>query len=133
MTTNSFMHTPLPQQRGTLEALEQLFPDEVRRTTASRFRSPQDIAMTASLLCQYALMTGRGVPGRFRFRYVNISRPDAEERLPICAATAASFVGSPTPAGVALCLLHIRHGQLLTGHSSGAAVKPWLSSTAAGC
>jgi hypothetical protein len=81
MTTNNFMHTPLPQQRGTLEALEQLFPDEVRRTTASRFRSPQDIAMTAPLLYQYALMTGRGVPGRFRFRYVNISRPDAEERL----------------------------------------------------
>ncbi|MEU1305269.1 stealth family protein [Streptomyces shenzhenensis] len=81
MTTNNFMHTPLPQQRGALRALEELFPQDVRRTTASRFRSPQDIAMTAPLLYQYALMTGLGVPGRFSFRYVNISRPDAEARL----------------------------------------------------
>ncbi|MFF7334720.1 stealth conserved region 3 domain-containing protein [Streptomyces sp. NPDC008150] len=81
MTTNNFMHTPLPQQRETLRTLEELFADDVRRTTASRFRSPSDIAMTAPLLYQYALMTGSGVPGRFSFRYVNISRPDAERRL----------------------------------------------------
>ncbi|MFF0223879.1 stealth family protein [Streptomyces sp. NPDC004629] len=81
MTTNNFMHTPLPQQRGALTAIEELFAKDVRRTTASRFRSPQDIAMTAPLLYQYALMTGLGVPGRFSFRYVNISRPDAEARL----------------------------------------------------
>ncbi|MBL1109456.1 stealth family protein [Streptomyces sp. 5-8] len=81
MTTNNFMHTPLPQQRGALQALEELFPEDVQRTTASRFRSPQDIAMTAPLLYQYALMTGRGVPGKFSFRYVNISRPDADRRL----------------------------------------------------
>jgi hypothetical protein len=81
MTTNNFMHTPLPQQRETLQTLEELFAEDIRRTTASRFRSPQDIALTAPLLYQYALMTGRGVPGSFSFRYVNISRPDAEERL----------------------------------------------------
>ncbi|MFJ9745724.1 stealth family protein [Streptomyces chartreusis] len=81
LTTHNFMHTPLPQQRETLQALEELFPDDIGRTTASRFRSPSDIAMTAPLLYQYALMTGRGVPGRFSFRYVNISRPDAERRL----------------------------------------------------
>ncbi|MCI3243451.1 stealth family protein [Streptomyces spinosisporus] len=81
MTTNNFMHTPLPQQRETLLALEELFAEDIRRTTASRFRSPQDVAMTAPLLYQYALMTGRGVPGSFSFRYVNISRPDAEKRL----------------------------------------------------
>ncbi|MEV7990709.1 stealth family protein [Streptomyces sp. NPDC086077] len=81
MTTNNFMHTPLPQQRETLLALEELFPEDVTRTMASRFRSPTDIAMTAPLLYQYSLMTGRGVPGKFGFRYVNISRPDAESRL----------------------------------------------------
>jgi hypothetical protein len=81
MTTNNFMHTPLPQQRWTLQVLEDLFPDDVRRTTASRFRSPRDIAMTAPLLYQYALMTGRGVPAKYSFRYVNISRPDAATRL----------------------------------------------------
>ncbi|QOV37271.1 stealth family protein [Streptomyces ferrugineus] len=81
MTTNNFMHTPLPQQRETLRALEGLFPEDIRRTTASRFRSPQDIALTAPLLYQYALMTGHGVPGKYSFRYVNISRPDAGKRL----------------------------------------------------
>jgi hypothetical protein len=81
MTTNNFMHTPLPQQRETLQVLEELFPEGIRRTTASRFRSPQDIAMTAPLLYQYALMTGRGVPGKYSYRYVNIGRPDAEKRL----------------------------------------------------
>jgi len=81
MTTNNFLHTPLPQRRDTLRELEELFPQDIARTTASRFRSPQDIAMTAPLLYQYALTTGRGVPGRFSYRYVNISRPDAGERL----------------------------------------------------
>lgn len=81
MTTNNFMHTPLPQQRETLQTLEELFAQDISRTTASRFRSPQDIAVTAPLLYQYALMTGRGVPGKYSFRYVNISRPDAEKRL----------------------------------------------------
>ncbi|WP_210593722.1 stealth family protein [Streptomyces sp. GESEQ-35] len=81
MTTNNFMHTPLPQQRETLRALEELFSEDIRRTTASRFRAPQDIALTAPLLYQYALTTGRGVPGKYSFRYVNISRPDAEVRL----------------------------------------------------
>jgi hypothetical protein len=81
MTTHNFMHTPLPQQRETLQALEVLFSEDIRPTTASRFRSPSDIAMTAPLLYQYALMTGRGVPGKFSFRYVNIGRADAERRL----------------------------------------------------
>ncbi|MEV8427139.1 stealth family protein [Streptomyces sp. HUAS 31] len=81
MTTNNFMHTPLPQQRETLQTLEELFREDIARTTASRFRSPQDLAMTAPLLYQYALMTGHGVTGKYSFRYVNISRPDAEGRL----------------------------------------------------
>ncbi|MDQ0600627.1 hypothetical protein QF037_004972 [Streptomyces canus] len=81
MTTNNFMHTPLPQQRRTHQVLEELFPEDIRRTTASRFRSPQDIAVTAPLLYQYALMTGHGLPGKYSFRYVNISRPDADRRL----------------------------------------------------
>ncbi|MFI9153027.1 stealth family protein [Streptomyces sp. NPDC053367] len=80
-TTNNFMHTPLPQHRSTLLEIEKLFPEDVQRTMASRFRSPTDIAVTAPMLYNYSLMTGRGVPGKFNFRYVNISRPDADKRL----------------------------------------------------
>jgi hypothetical protein len=81
MATNNFMHTPLPQQRATLSELEVLFPEEIKKTTASRFRSPQDIAMTAPLLYQYALISGKGFAAKFNFRYVNISRRDADQRL----------------------------------------------------
>lgn len=72
MTTNNFMHTPLPQRRGTLQELEELFPEDVGRTTASRFRSSQDIAMPVPLLHQYALMTGHGVPGRFNSHAIQV-------------------------------------------------------------
>lgn len=87
LTTNNFMHTPLPQQRKTLLELEEMFSEDIARTTASRFRSPQDVALTAPLLYQYALITGKGIPGKFSFRYVNISREDADKRLDNLLAT----------------------------------------------
>jgi hypothetical protein len=87
ITTNNFMHTPLPQQRLTLKELEETFPEDLERTMRSRFRSPQDIALTAPMLYQHALMVGKGVPGQFNFRYVNISRDDADRRLDNLAKT----------------------------------------------
>ncbi|WP_409471063.1 stealth conserved region 3 domain-containing protein [Streptomyces sp. HC307] len=101
MTTNNFMHTPLPQQRGTLQALEELFEEDVRRTTASRFRSPQDIAMTAPLLYQYALIPGRKVPGKYSFRYLN-PLPRKAREIPDSRCSPAQRAGSltrSTPAG----------------------------------
>ncbi|MFJ9001603.1 stealth family protein [Streptomyces sp. NPDC102359] len=79
--THNFMHTPLPQVRSVLKELEEMFPEEVGQTMRSRFRSPDDIAMTASMHYNHAYITGKGVPGKFRFRYVNISREDADRRL----------------------------------------------------
>ncbi|MFC7510861.1 stealth conserved region 3 domain-containing protein [Streptomyces thermocarboxydus] len=79
--THNFMHTPLPQVRSVLQELEEMFPEEVGQTMRSRFRSPDDIAMTASMHYNHAYITGKGVPGKFRFRYVNISRDDADRRL----------------------------------------------------
>ncbi|MFJ9753172.1 stealth conserved region 3 domain-containing protein [Streptomyces chartreusis] len=81
MTTNNFMHAPLPQQREMLETLERLLPEHIGRTTASYSRSSSDIIMTAPLLYEYALMTGRSVPSKYSFRYVNINRPNAARRL----------------------------------------------------
>src|SRR5690606_4151711 len=79
--THNFMHTPLPQVRSVLTELDEMFPEDIERTMRSRFRSPDDIAMTASLHYNHAYITGKGIPGKFRFRYVNISREDAELRL----------------------------------------------------
>ena len=44
-----------------LQELENEFPEEFRRTAASRFRSATDISVTNSLYHYYALMTGRAV------------------------------------------------------------------------
>ncbi|MBB6173720.1 hypothetical protein HNR23_003780 [Nocardiopsis mwathae] len=80
-TTNNFMHTPLPQRQSYLHELEERFPADFDRTMRSRFRSPEDIAVTAPLHYNHALMAGYGMRGSFKFRYVNISRDDAESRL----------------------------------------------------
>lgn len=80
-TTHKFKHTPHPQIRSVMRDIEERFPDEVRRTSRSRFRSPQDIAMGASFHHHYAYLTGRAVPGEYELRYVDIGAPDADERL----------------------------------------------------
>ncbi|MDK1475213.1 stealth family protein [Streptomyces sp. 549] len=81
LITNKFMHTPHPQIKAVMQELEERFAEDVERTSRSRFRSVDDIAMGASLHHHYAYLTGRAVPGEFRFRYVDIGREDAPERL----------------------------------------------------
>ncbi|MCZ7415954.1 MULTISPECIES: stealth family protein [unclassified Streptomyces] len=79
--TNKFKHTPHPQRRSVMRELEERFAEEIDRTSRSRFRSTDDIAMGATLHHHFAYLTGRAVPGEFNYRYVDIGRPDAEERL----------------------------------------------------
>ncbi|WP_159941485.1 MULTISPECIES: stealth family protein [unclassified Nocardiopsis] len=80
-TTNNFLHTPLPQRRSVLLELEELFPEEFARTARSRFRAPTDIAVTSPMHYNHALMTGLGIPGKYSYRYVNVSREDADRLL----------------------------------------------------
>ncbi len=78
---NKFMHTPHPQIRSVMRDIEELFTEDVERTSRSRFRAITDIAMGASLHHHHAYLTGRAVPGTFKLRYVDIAREDAAERL----------------------------------------------------
>ncbi|WP_326779291.1 stealth conserved region 3 domain-containing protein [Streptomyces sp. NBC_01445] len=64
-----------------MEKLEERFADEVARTGRSRFRSTSDIAMTASLHHHYAYLTGRGVPGTYKLRYIDMGKPDLPAAL----------------------------------------------------
>lgn len=80
-TVNKFKHTPQPQLLSVMKELEERFADEVARTSRSRFRSTGDIAMTASLHHHYAYLTGRGVPGAYKLRYVDIGKPDLSAAL----------------------------------------------------
>ncbi|MDA2811650.1 stealth family protein [Nocardiopsis sp. RSe5-2] len=79
--TNKFKHVPHPQIREVMGDLERTFAEEVAATAASRFRSTGDIGMAATLHHHHALLTGRGVPARYRLRYVDVGADDARDRL----------------------------------------------------
>ena len=61
VTTRHLEHCAAPLRRSVMGELEAAFPDEFRRTAASRFRSATDISVTNSLYHYYALLTGRAV------------------------------------------------------------------------
>nr|WP_281887166.1 stealth family protein [Agromyces rhizosphaerae] len=61
VTTRHLEHCAAPLRRSVLAELEAEFPEDFRRTAASRFRSATDISVTNSLYHYYALMTGRAV------------------------------------------------------------------------
>ncbi|MCU1413529.1 MAG: sugar phosphotransferase [Microbacteriaceae bacterium] len=59
--TRHLEHTPVPLVKSVMRELEAEFPEDFRRTAASRFRSASDISVTNSLYHYYALLTGRAV------------------------------------------------------------------------
>ena len=61
VTTRHLEHTAAPLRKSVMAELEATFPDEFRRTAASRFRSATDISVTNSLYHYYALLSGRAV------------------------------------------------------------------------
>ena len=61
VTTRHLEHCAAPLRKSVLAELEAAFPEEFRRTAASRFRSATDISVTNSLYHYYALLTGRAV------------------------------------------------------------------------
>lgn len=79
--THKVRHAPFPQIRQVHRELEERYPQDVRRTAASRFRHPDDIAMATTLHQYYALLNGYGVRGEYRTRYVDIGTDTAAQRL----------------------------------------------------
>jgi hypothetical protein len=61
VTTRHLEHCAAPLRKSVMAELEAEFPEEFRRTAASRFRSATDISVTNSLYHYYALITGRAV------------------------------------------------------------------------
>jgi hypothetical protein len=61
VTTRHLEHCAAPLRTSVMAELEAAFPEEFRRTAASRFRSATDISVTNSLYHYYALLTGRAV------------------------------------------------------------------------
>ncbi|MEV5415045.1 stealth family protein [Streptomyces albogriseolus] len=79
--THKFLHTPHPQRRDVLNDLERDYPEAIERTMRSRFRSIEDVAPAASFHHHLALLTGRAVPAKFTYRYVDVGKPHLEERV----------------------------------------------------
>ncbi|PPF84093.1 sugar phosphotransferase [Subtercola sp. Z020] len=70
--TRHLEHAAAPLRKSVLEELEAEFPEDFRRTAASRFRSSTDISVTNSFYHYYALMTGQAVVQEAaRVRYVD--------------------------------------------------------------
>ncbi|GAA4370427.1 stealth family protein [Agromyces bauzanensis] len=61
VTTRHLEHCAAPLRTSVMAELEAEFPEDFRRTAASRFRSATDISVTNSLYHYYALITGRAV------------------------------------------------------------------------
>ena len=59
--TRHLEHAATPLRKSVMQALENEFPEDFRRTAASAFRSATDISVTNSLYHYYALLTGRAV------------------------------------------------------------------------
>ncbi|MEU4796785.1 stealth conserved region 3 domain-containing protein [Streptomyces sp. NPDC023327] len=81
LTVSKFKHAPQPQLRSVMAELEETYAAEVTRTSRSRFRSVEDIAMTTALHHHHAYLTGRAVPGTYRQRYIDIGKTDVRKAL----------------------------------------------------
>jgi Stealth protein CR2, conserved region 2/Stealth protein CR3, conserved region 3/Stealth protein CR1, conserved region 1 len=69
--TQRIKHAGYPQLRSVAHELEGKFPEDYERTARSTFRSPEDIS-AVSLQTWYGYRTGRSVPGRVTFSYVDL-------------------------------------------------------------
>lgn len=79
--SNTFLHTPHPLRRSTLEEIEKRYPDEVDRTASAQFRSRTDLAIPSSLHHWYGMLTGRSVPGAISSAFVNVGLREHHSRL----------------------------------------------------
>ena len=89
--TNKFKHTPSPQIKEVAYELEEKYPDLVRRTTTSRFRSKTDIQFAGLLHHSYSLLTGRAVTSDMEVAVVNISQSGAQEALDRLVKTHSAY------------------------------------------
>lgn len=74
-------HAPYAARRSVLYEIEERFPELYDTTAHSRTRNTTDLSTLSSFYHYYAYAKGLSIPGRIRYRYVDLGEPDAEERL----------------------------------------------------
>ena len=79
--TRKFFHTAAALTVSGLEELEKEFPEVVAKTRQAAFRTLDDVAAAGSLYLNWAYVTGRAVPSRLRYTYIDPAAPSAPRRL----------------------------------------------------
>ncbi|MFF7755780.1 stealth family protein [Streptomyces sp. NPDC007971] len=74
-------HVPHALRRTVLDEIEEDFPEQHRMTAATRFRGPDDLAVTSSLYHYYAFHTQRALPSELTYAYIDVSLPNSANRL----------------------------------------------------
>ncbi|WP_285242182.1 stealth family protein [Pseudarthrobacter sp. fls2-241-R2A-127] len=83
ITTRHLEHTAAPLRRSLVAQMEEEFPEEFRKTAASRFRAADNISVTNSFYHYYALLTGRAVTQTAaKVRYVDTTMRAGIKYLP---------------------------------------------------
>jgi hypothetical protein len=83
ITTRHLEHTAAPLRRSVVARMEREFPEEFRKTAASRFRAADNISVTNSFYHYYALLTGRAVTQTAaKVRYVDTTMRTGLNYLP---------------------------------------------------
>jgi hypothetical protein len=73
--TTKMRHVPYPLRRSVLAEIEETLADVVAATAAHQFRHQDDISIPSSLHHYWAYLTGRSVPGRISYNYIDIGHP----------------------------------------------------------
>jgi hypothetical protein len=82
-TPRHLEHTAAPLRRSVVARMEREFPEEFRKTAASRFRAADNISVTNSFYHYYALLTGRAVTQTAaKVRYVDTTMRTGLNYLP---------------------------------------------------
>ena len=79
--SHHFQHAPHPQLRSVFEELEHDHPHTFAEVASSTFRHSSDLSIASALHHYYAYATGRAVPGRLEYLYLDVNHPGAAQRL----------------------------------------------------
>lgn len=83
--TQKMKHAPYALRRSILSEIEKEFSSEYATTASNQVRSFDDISVASSLYHYYAFQTGRSVPSKIKYVYVDLGKPDAARALGLLA------------------------------------------------
>jgi hypothetical protein len=75
LITTKMRHVPYPLRRSVLAEIEETLSDIAAATAAHQFRHQDDVSIPSSLHHYWAYLTGRSVPGRIAYNYIDIGHP----------------------------------------------------------